>query len=220
MISSVLPPATSLVAEPTGLDFLSGPTDWPVPELIPNLSQWQRGDIVLFGGVGSMASVMIQAAQTVSLKKHMVAGRRWVHAAIYVGKGNIVDATFGQPVKKRCLWDYCRHRHAIVRRIDDPGVPLKDIVEIAEAAQSYIGQPYSALEAVLSKLVPGRVPDRRRLICSTLVGLAVAEATGITLAGDPRFKPLFPGTLSTHPALAQIPVEWCKPVKLHGSGAL
>jgi cell wall-associated NlpC family hydrolase len=198
------------------------PAGWVSPALLPNLDAWQRGDVVLVSATADASGALIRTAQRVSLNRLMVQGHAWSHAAIYVGKGQIVDACFGQPVACRSVWEYCSTRALTVRRIDDPSVPLKDVTAIADAALSYVGKPYSAIEAVLSKLVRGRKPRPDRLICSTLVGLAIQDGTGVDLSASPEHRPLFPGVIAEHPALQTVLLEWCEHmnIKLAREGRL
>lgn len=47
-----------------------------------------------------------------------------------------------------------------------------------------------------------------QVLLSTLVGLVVADATGVDLSSDPAHQPLHPGTLAAHPDLADVLLEW------------
>lgn len=79
---------------------------------------------------------------------------------------------------------------------------------IASYALAHLGEPYSAAAVARSKLIPKTTPDRRRLYCSTLVGLVVAEATDIQLASEWRHRPLQPATLATHSDRSIVDIAW------------
>ena len=85
---------------------------------------------------------------------------------------------------------------------------MADIADISVLAQQHIGEPYSVIQVVISKLFPGSVPIPDALYCSTLVGLVVTDATGVDLSSDPAHQPLHPGTLAAHPELTDVLLEW------------
>ena len=150
----------------------------------------------------------IQAAQAASLSPVTRAGSLCSHAAIYIGGGMVVDATPGAGVSAQSVWNYCQTRALQVRRIADPSIPMADVADISVVARQHIGEPYSVIQAIASKLFPGTVPVQGALYCSTLVGLVVADATGIDLSSDPEHQPLHPGTLAAHPELTDVLLEW------------
>ena len=183
------------------------PAAWP-GVYVPNFSDWRDGDIILVHRAADAAGHALQAAQALSLSPVTRAGSVWSHAAVYVGDGMVVDATIASGVSLRSIWAYCQAREVRVRRLSDPSIPATDVDEIALAARRHIGEPYSVLQAIVSKLVPGTVPTPNALYCSTLVGLVVAEATGVDLSSDPDHQPLHPATLAAHVELADVPLEW------------
>ena len=85
---------------------------------------------------------------------------------------------------------------------------MADIADISAMAQQHIGEPYSVIQVIISKLIPGTMPVLDALYCSTLVGLVVADATGVDLSSDPAHQPLHPGTLAAHPELTDVLLEW------------
>ena len=115
----------------------------------------------------------------------------------------MIDATPGRPVDTVSLWEYCQTKAVELRRV--PDVVGQDI---ADAANSHLGQSYSILQVVLSKLVPGTVAVPDAVYCSTLVGAVVTEATGIVLEADPQYRPLYPAVLAMNPALQIVNLEW------------
>jgi hypothetical protein len=129
---------------------------------------------------------------------------------VYVGNGLVIDATYGQPIKERSLWEYCERRAITVRRVR-PSSRL-EILETANAVRGFLGLPYGTWDVVFDKLWPRTLParTRRRLYCSTLVERAVAEATQIDLASLPSHRPMYPAVLATHPLLDAVALEWRK----------
>ena len=186
---------------------LNVPAAWP-GHLCPNFSDWELGDIALVHHDQSAMGRVIVAGQKISANPLMTAGALCSHAAIYVGNGLILDATFGNKVMERSVWGYCQHRSIQLRRLNMPRVTTAQRHDIAAEAQNYLHQSYSLWEAIVSKLVPRRTPRRRSLYCSTLVSFAVADATGLDLALLPSWRPLYPAVLATHPWLIDVPLEW------------
>jgi cell wall-associated NlpC family hydrolase len=140
----------------------------------------------------------------------MALGSTWTHAAIYVGDGDVVDATGKFGIDRQSIWAYVESRRTTLRRIDDPSISRADIDNIAACAKAHIGEPYSVLQVVLAKLGwrVAQTPNRNALYCSTFAGLVVAEATGIELASKRAYQPLFPAVLAAHPDLTTVPLEW------------
>jgi cell wall-associated NlpC family hydrolase len=178
------------------------PDDWP-GTYCPNFSDWAPGDIVLVHRTQDITGILLAAGQLASLKSSIRKSYHVTHAGIYVGGGRMIDATPGRPVDTVSLWEYCQTRPLELRRV--PDVVGQDI---ADAANSHLGQSYSILQVVLSKLVPGTkvVPDA--VYCSILVGAVVTEATGIVLESDPKYRPLYPAVLARHPGLQIVNLEW------------
>ena len=183
------------------------PVAWP-GTYVPNFSDWREGDIVLVHRAPDAIGYAIQASQAASLSPITRAGRICSHAAIYIGGGMIVDATRGAGVSMQSVWNYCQTRAIQVRRLSDPSIPMADIADISVFAQQHDGEPYSVIQAITSKLFPGTVPIPDALYCSTLVGLVIADATGVDLSSDPAHQPLHPGTLAAHPDLIDVLLEW------------
>ncbi len=183
------------------------PAAWP-GTYVPNFSDWREGDVVVVHRTADAVGLGIQASQAASFSPVTRAGAVCSHAAIYMGGGMLVDATRGAGVSARSVWNYCQTRAIRVRRLSDPSIPMSDIADISSEAQRHIGKPYSLLQAVVSKVVPGTVPNPNALYCSTFVGLVVANATGYDLSSDPMHQPLHPGTLAAHPDLTDVLLEW------------
>lgn len=184
------------------------PGCWP-GTYVPNLSEWEEGDIVLVEAAG-FSGLVIRGVQAGTMNIAMLQGALWSHAAVYVGNGMVVDAAFPAGVTAQPLWNYSATRAVTVRRVGDPTVSLAMRRFIGVSATTHVGQPYSLLQAALAKLgIPSaQAPNPNALFCSTFAGLVVAEATGIRLWSDPKHQPLLPAILATHPDLDTVPVEW------------
>jgi len=183
------------------------PVAWP-GTYVPNFSDWREGDIVLVHRTSDAIGYAIQASQAASLSPITRAGSICSHAAVYIGGGMVVDETLGVGVSAQSIWNYCQTRAIQVRRLSDPSIPMADIADISVFAQQHDGESYSVIQAIISKLFPGTVPIPDALYCSTLVGLVVADATGVDLSSDPAHQPLHPGTLAAHPDLIDVLLEW------------
>lgn len=179
------------------------PDDWP-GTYCPNFSDWAPGDIVLVHRTQDITGNLLAAGQLASMKSSIRKSYHVTHAGIYLGAGRMIDATPGRPVATVSLWEYCQTRALELRRV--PEVVGQDI---ADAANSHLGQSYSILQVVLSKLVPGTTAVPDAVYCSTLVGAVVTEATGIVLESDPKYRPLYPAVLARHPGLQTVNLEWC-----------
>lgn len=207
MLSRILPPSTQTAGVVAAQREPLVPVAWP-GTYVPNFSDWRDGDIVLVHRTADSIGIGIQASQFASFSSVTRAGAVCSHAAIYVGDGMLIDVTLGAGVCAQSVWNYCQTRAIQVRRLSDPSIPKADIADISVEAKRHIGKPYSLLQTVVSKVVPGTVPTPNALYCSTFVGLVVANATGYDLSSDPTCQPLHPGTLGAHPDLTDVLLEW------------
>lgn len=205
MHSAELPPVAQADLSDSPPRETTVPPGWPSP-LVPNFSGWQPADIVLVGNDGTLAGNVIVASQYASLSGATRAGAKYTHAAIYVGNGMLVEAIVGAGVAERSVWDYCQFRTLALRRV--PALSRAQASNIVLAARSHLGQSYSWLGAIASKLIPQTEPNPDRLYCSTYVSLVVAQGSGRMLASMPRYKPLHPGTLAGHAGLDRVDLEW------------
>lgn len=78
----------------------------------------------------------------------------------------LVDATLGSGVSAQSVWNYCQTRAIRVRRLSDPSIQMGHLANISMQAQRQVGKPYSLLQAIVSKLVPGTTPVPNALYCS------------------------------------------------------
>jgi hypothetical protein len=186
------------------------PREW-AGHLVLNFSDWRAGDIVLVATDGAKAGRGIQAAQALSRDAQVREAARFTHAAIYVQGGMLIDATPQQPITRRSVWHYCQRRSLMVRRVPSLSIAQADIESIAVAAAAHMGEAYSLSAAIFSKLLPATEPDPARLYCSTFVGLAIEQATGLRLTANKQHRPLHPATLAMHPELEPVMLEWRQP---------
>lgn len=185
----------------------SPPRGWP-GHLVPNFSEWLPGDIILVESSGSPRDMAITIGQLLSFNSATRAGSAFVHAAVYVGGGEIVDITTGLGVAKRLIWPYCQTSALASRRVPNLTSSERDHIAAKASKFAMSGQPYSWWALTLSKLLPNTVPDPDHLYCSTLVGDMVDKGCGVQLHGPSQFRPLYPGTLAGHPALDPVELEW------------
>lgn len=179
------------------------PAGWP-GTFVPNFSNWQLGDILLIEGAGA-AGLLIQSVQVAAKSPMTRLGWKWTHAAIYIGNGEVIDATFQGGVERQSLWNYCEHRAITVRRVPHP-----NSVQIAVDAASHIGRKYATFQPLWAALgwPAAQTANSNALFCSTFVAVVVAQATQVGLDFDPLYQPLFPGALARHHDLDQVDVHW------------
>ena len=169
--------------------------------------------MLLVAGNGSKPCQMIEAYQLATVGAVARPYARFTHAALYVGNGQLVDATLELGIAHHSVWIYCQDRELTVRRLPSRSLSASDIARIGSAAQKHVGRSYSLAEAMRSALMPDTAPDIEHLYCSTFVGLVLAQATGVVLWEHREHRPLHPAKLAAHPQLAIVPVAWCRPVR-------
>lgn len=193
--------------------FESSIPGWP-GTYIPNFSQWLAGDIVLVGAAPNLIGHVLRAGQAFTTRTSLLDDANyWTHAALYVGKGQLVEAVFPDGVIESSIWRYCENRSVLVRRLDAP-FTLNDGVVAAQKAKTLVGNPYSWQEVMRSVLIPGTEPDPQRFYCSTFVGFTINASTGFSLYGAREHLPLHPSTLARHPDLMDVHVEWRHPMPM------
>lgn len=183
------------------------PRGWP-GHLVPNFSQWLPGDVVLVAADDGKSSLPVQLAQRTARQRAVRQAASFTHAALYLGDGMLIDVTPEDGVATRSVWFYCQRRALMLRRLQLPDSPAAVGASVRDAALSHVGQPYSLVEAVVSKLLPATVPNPDRLYCSTFIGLVVTQATDVQLAFRREHRPLHPATLVDHPMLQSVALEW------------
>ena len=207
MLDTVLPSLAHAKLTADAAVEPSTPRGWP-GRWVPNFSDWQRGDIVLFATSGSKTGWLVQVAQGTVNNPDVRQAAHFTHAAVYVGDGLLIEASPGRPIGTQTVWHYCRQRALMLRRLAAIDIQKDRIDAIADAAVRHVGKAYSRTEAVRSLLAPGRESDPSRMFCSSFIDVIVAEATGLRLSALPEHRPLYPATLAMHPALATVPLEW------------
>lgn len=181
------------------------PQGWP-GQLCPNLEAWEPGDVILVGTDHSRISGLIVAAQRTHANPAARRNALWVHAGIYVGNGDMVDASKSQGVRRRCVWDCCRHRPLRLRRLH--GMAPADGQAIAQAAVRHCGKRYSLQGLAVASLGARTEPDGDKLFCSALVGRVIADVTALALWNLREYQPFYPAVLAEHPELADIALRW------------
>ncbi len=169
----VLSPADAMLAPPE--PTLEACRWWPpLPRLdaaegvrLPNLFEWQPGDIVLYSGnvagKDTVASA-IEKAQRLRFRQQ-AARARWVHAAVYLGWGLCVESVrAGVQVKLHGLGERLALSLVRVRRLRESGTgkPWSAHLgrDVAHSALSYLGEPYAA-KTKLVKFLTG--PESARV---------------------------------------------------------
>lgn len=204
---SVLPPSVEAAPARSADREPLIPADWP-GTWVPNFSDWRLGDIVLVRAGEDLFGPALRVAQQASFSPLARRGCSWTHAAIYVGAGDVVDASFGRGVVRQSVWNYCQTRALRVRRLPLPlGTPEAREAAV-EAALGRVGRPYSTPEVVRSKLVPRTSPLEHTFYCSTFVALCWADATGFALWQGWAHRPLYPAVLAEHELLDDVALAW------------
>ncbi|MCU0940147.1 MAG: hypothetical protein MUC86_13680 [Burkholderiaceae bacterium] len=183
------------------------PANWP-GTVVPNLSQWQAADIVLVHSSGSLKDLAISASQWASFNRATRVGCQYVHAALYVGDGEIIDSTTALGLARRSLWDYVKDHRITLRRVPNLSQTERDRIVAEAEAMRLLQLPYSRWELIWSKLVPNTLPDPEHLYCSTFIGHVVNKGAGRQLAAQTMYRPLYPATLAEHKGLDAIELEW------------
>jgi hypothetical protein len=194
---------------------------------VPNLSDWQAGDILLFSKTAAKDPIgtYIEARQK-ALTALGPTHTKWIHAAVYVRDGVCVEATYqsGVSVTLDALGKRLEHSDISVvrlRRTAEGADVTPDIGwQIAEVALSYLSLQYPSFVALRSAMARDVVDHARAMAalrqgakqtvyCSLLCHAAIAVGTGVDLAATMNLHPL-PCTFSASPLFETMPVIWCK----------
>lgn len=193
--------------------------DWPIQitgpngqQRMPNLVDWRPGDVLLFSRNVSgwdIAASCIELYQRSTPDDLRLAGEaEWVHAAIYLGGGLIVESVlgnvfnplreFGVAINPASLPTRLSQQKLRVRRFNAMAIGEHDRnQEIADAASRMVGKSYPVLLSLLIRLMReergeeprkyaalrhiGRLFSGGAVHCSLLCTDAVREVYGIDL---------------------------------------
>jgi hypothetical protein len=190
------------------------------PLLVPNVDEWQPGDIVLV--MRSGASGMVLGPGQVLIGPAPANTRDWSHCAIYAGEGFVVDAMPRGGVQVRSLFEYCEKRATALLRLEINGAWLNEAQgrEIVRKARTLVDTPYAFGNLIrlalarLAQMLRGKPtggtsapPKASRLFCSSLVVVAY-NAINIQLEQDPDVAPCLPANLPSHASLWSQGTHW------------
>lgn len=191
--------------------------------VIPNFSDWQRGDSLLYSplrpNIAQMAIQRFQVARGIALAPHT----KWTHVAIYVGAGRLCHAIVGAkkqggptgiclaPVSDLTCDGYLRLRRPL-------GVSRTDLDGAADLAITKVGQSYSsigAMAAVLANrgLLHAKSPTAadESYICATMIDMVyIAEAniSVLSMKGLPSGVAAVPAIFSLNPNFLEVDACW------------
>lgn len=205
--------------------------DWPVGRFrtlprnvqafgyVPDIAKLMAGDVVLFSGAGFVPWA-IRSAQLVAQfdPSHAV----WTHAALYVGKGTLVEAVPVHGVRVAPLVEATFGRTLLVRRrrktadgASELSMEQRYTVVIDALAQIKRGYSlglvpalaWNALRQTLGRPVPGHVAGV--VICSNIISRAYMTALQLALSAATT-DVTWPADLSFCEELDDIPIGWVK----------
>jgi hypothetical protein len=202
-------------------------------DALPNLSDWRPGDVILFGSNAGADPVgsMIAAAQTAWFKS-APEHARWVHAAIYVGRGTIIQsvASGGVQVDSEGLGVRLSYGAPIrVLRFDDlarlPNINRQFVgYQLAVEACAHVGAAYNwkaLVGMVVNRFLQSASPrvnyyqlnnflqnaGAPALLCSQLVELAMLR-TRLGAIDNSAKIPTLPFVLSRSGRFKEIQLTW------------
>jgi hypothetical protein len=122
----------------------------PSARLLPNLSDWNLGDVLLYAPDSyAFRQRLISTGQRFHFPSEHAC---WTHCALYVGGGYVVDSVGASGVDKRSIETLTQDGHIRVRRLKSiRGVDQQDL---ANAANGWIGAGYATFKAILAGLTP------------------------------------------------------------------
>lgn len=163
----------------------------------PDEGRFLPGDVLLVTGTNEVAKLIKRVQERGGFDP---CHARWTHAALYIGNGQLVEATPFGGIRVGQLAKTTFGRELLVRRVSNH-LAMEDRYKVAINALTGLGRGYSlgsvvplAWQALTGKLWQGeRRPDFRSVtICSSLVRNAYSTAV---------YKDLVPGvTAVTWPA--------------------
>ena len=206
--SSITP---TIAARTRELHQLAWP-DSPSAEVIPNLSAWLPGDILVMSTLSPTSAVRVyQARQSdKQIKKYA----DWTHCAVYIGHGLMVDTMPKNGARVRRVFPETSRRTIAVRRPDPSQFTDEEALNIAEIATAMEDIPYTSylrlgLGNGFTSTGANGLP--KELYCSSLVFWA-ADQAGVPLTIAPNYAAeSLPACLMFHPNLVDIDAAWHPP---------
>lgn len=136
----------------------------------------EPGDILVTDNKPSAKQVGIRAKLEAALSPALQ-GSRYVHSAMYVGDGKIVESMPGEGVKEKSL-DMPGYRSRMIAL--RPRLPEEDRTQAAQQVKSFVGQPYGygALPKVFladKSVALGERLKAHGKVCSTIVSDAYGD---------------------------------------------
>ena len=205
-----LEPFSRLSVPPYPTTLEQAPQGWSLP-IVPNFSDWSIGDMVLVAGEGLPGKAMSGARRILGLPS----GSHWTHCGLYAGDGQMIGAAPATGISIVSVESFVSGRTiAVLRLAADPSVPIDAGLQAVQAAKARLGQNYAWTDLVLLVKNWGVVGPNRNgdaAYCSALVvhSFAAASVPLDTLQG---YCPCLPATLSQHPWLEDVWVEWRCPI--------
>ncbi len=183
---------------------------------MPDAETLWPGDVLLVTGTGLTGRLIRGVQQHGGFHPEHA---RWTHAALYIGRGQIVEATPFGGVRVGQLAGMTFGRQLLVRRRPaTPYLPMENRYDIAIRALTGLRRGYSVGAIPLLAWQAWRRnlwdqdhrPDVRRVtICSTVVRNAYTKAIFTDLLPGLTGVP-WPADLSLTPELTDMPIGWVR----------
>ena len=185
---------------------------------VPNLNALLPGDVLLVTAPRSVPLVVRTAQRSYGFSPEHA---RWTHAALYIGDGQIIEATLSEGVRAKDMIPATFRYDILVRRRLNP--PLSDAqrCEIVALARETIGKNYGTRTVVRlsgQAVSGGRAGARGHTtphsgdtaICSGIVQSVYFGGVGLDLVPSLEGDVAWPGHLSETGKLTDISIGWLK----------
>lgn len=186
----------------------------PFGQIVPNVQEWQTGDIVVMRTPKGLAGLPVVAYQ--SLVFGMQEPRLWTHVGIYDGNGHVWDAVPAHNVRHRSIAQVAQEGRTIsVRRV--VGLSI-DSQRLTAFLSQQLHQHYSLSAVPVRRLLKNRAMQVRGfpplvllpeeiVFCSILVLRALRyAANGLPFS---EIIPL-PGDFMAKPQFQEVDAHWCQ----------
>lgn len=191
----------------------------PLPEKVwrfrryPNLDDWRPGDLLLFHKPRQrniLSTAIIKAQRRGGFISQ---DALWHHAAVYIGHGELCEATVWSGVICSSIDKYFINHWVRVRRPDN--LLADQHFHIAIRSLTQLKEKYSKFRALKVgwKSLSGywrpiRLTDESNaMICSALYQIAYFSVTG-TFAASAQGRPILPADLSQSGKFSDVAVHW------------